>query len=162
MIKQTCYINDNYIELKAKNNYHFISSSIKDGLIIERESFIKDFKNNIKMKNILATSIKILLNKDISESDILYYTSIFEELNYIKIDLSSTKTSLENDSLLINNNKYILYHNNKYYYFEKCMLELYLNKLNINKLKIISKEKLNINKSCKYYYYNNIDNFFIN
>ena len=162
MIKHLCYINDNYLDLKANKKYHYITTSIKDGLVNNRELFIKDFKNNIKIKNILATSIKILLNKEISESDILYYTSIFEELNYLKIELSSTKNILENNTLIINNNNYILYNNGNYYYFEKNMLDSYLNKLNINKLKIISKEKLNSNDNCKYYYYNNVEDFFIN
>ena len=161
MIKHLCYINDNYLDLKANKKYHYITTSIKDGLVNNRELFIKDFKNNIKIKNILATSIKILLNKEISESDILYYTSIFEELNYLKIELSSTKNILENNSLIINNNNYILYNNGNYYYFEKNMLDSYLNKLNINKLKIISNERLSANDNCKYYYYNNVEDFFI-
>ena len=162
MIKHICYINNNYIDIKANKIYHFISSSIKNGLITNREEFITDFKNTIKSKNILATSIRVLLNKEITESDILYYNSIFEELNYIKTEVLSTSNYLENNTIIINGNDYILFHNNKFNYFNKNMLEPYLTNLNINKLKILSTEKLKENKNCKYYYYNNIDNFFIN
>ena len=110
MLKHICYLNDNYIDIKTTTLNHFISDSIANGEIINRDKFISDFKHNIKKQSILTKTIKVLLNKEIKESDILYYTSIFEELNYNKTILVSTNHYLENDTLIPNSNYYILYH----------------------------------------------------
>lgn len=160
MLKHICYLNDNYIDIKTTTLNHFISDSIANGEIINRDKFISDFKHNIKKQSILTKTIKVLLNKEIKESDILYYTSIFEELNYNKTILVSTNHYLENDTLIPNSNYYILYHNKEYINITKEYLSEILNIFHISKLRIISNKLLSNNKLCKYFYYNNSEKFF--
>ena len=161
MTNHLLYINDNYFQIKTKEIKLIESSSIQDGEIINREQFIKDYKNNIKDKKIISNGIKILLNKEIKEKDLLYYSSIFEELNYSKILIESTNKYLENDILIPNQNIYIIYHNNCYYYLYPFLLEAFIKNENIIKLKILSNIKLKNNNYCKYYYYANNENYFI-
>lgn len=160
MLKHICYINDNYIDLKTNTTYHITSESIKNGNIVNREKFIADYKKLIKKPSVFSKSIKILLNKEILESDILYYSSIFEELNYSKIDLISTSNYLENDTLISNGDSYILYHNNLYININKSYLNNFINSFNLQKIKVLSHQLLPQNQLCVFYYYNNIDKYF--
>src|SRR5574344_208527 len=155
MLNHICYINDNYIDIKTDKYYHFISDSIQGGDIINRDSFINDFKQNIKKQSILTKTIKILLNHPIKENDVLYYNSIFEELNYNKINLVPTSNYIENDTLIPNGANNILFHNKSYIIIDKVYLMEVLSILKVTKLKIISNKLLPTNRECKYYYYNN-------
>ena len=161
MNNHKCYINDNKIIIKIDKVYEFISNSINNGTIINKNLFINDYKENINNKSIFTNKIDILLNKDINEQDILYYNNIFEELNYSKVRLLSTKDYLDNNVLIPNNDIYIIYTNNTYYYIYPFLLNEFLLKRNITKLKIISSKKLKTNNNCKYYYYENSNHYFI-
>ena len=161
MNKHYAYINDNYFQIKIKNTIIFESKAIKDGIIINKEQFINDYKKNINNKNLFSISIDILLNKVVTEQDIYYYNNIFEELNYSNINILSTSKYLDNNVMIPNNNIYIIYNNKKYYYIYPFLLDYFLLIKNIKTLKIISKKTINKSSNCKYYYYANIDNFFI-
>ena len=156
-----CYINDNKFIYKNKKRIEFNSNSIKNGNIIDKKGFILDYIKNIKLSNIFSNKVKILLNKDITEKDIMYYSNIFEDLNYNKIQLLSTKKYLENDVMIYNKSIYIIYTNNEYYYIYPNLLNNFLDYNNIKKLKIISNIKINDNPNCKYYYYANSNEYFI-
>jgi hypothetical protein len=162
MIKHICYINSNYLIIKTDKIHKLTSLSILNGNIINKDLFINDYKSVIKTKNILSTSLTILMNKYPLESDIMYYTNIFEELNYTQVNINSTSKSLENDTLIPNDLYYIIYHNKEYNNIYKYLLDDYLLNNNITKLKVISCLKLPKNNQCKYYYYSNSNNYFIN
>ena len=160
MIKYKAYINNNYIQIKNKDITKIISESIISGKIINKELFIKDYKKYIKDKNILSTEINIYLNKVIDDQDIIYYKYIFEELGFTNINILSTSNILD-DNTLIYNDIYIIYHNNTYYYIYPFLLNDFLKTKNINKLKIISNHNIKENDFCKFYYYRNIDDYFL-
>ena len=163
MNKIICYLNSNYIDIKKNNKiYHIISDSIINGDIKNSKLFIKDIKNKKILSNIFTNNIEIYLNKNIEEKDLLYYKNIFEDLNCNKIDICSTSNKLKNDTLIECYPIYILYHNDNYIFLDNYILEYYLSINDINKLKIISLNKLKDNKNCKYYYYNNPTSYFIN
>ena len=155
------YINDNCFQIKIKDIYLFESKSINNGRIINKELFIKDYKKNINNKNILSTTIDILLNKEINEQDIYYYNNIFEELNYSKVNILSTSKYLDNNVMIINKDVYIIYNNKKYYYIYPFLFEDFLRIKKINILKIISDKYIKEVDKCKFYYYTNSNNYFI-
>ena len=65
-------------------------------------------------------------------------------------------------TLINSNNIYILYYNNDYYRIIPKLLSEYLKVFNIKYLRIISNTKIKNNNRIKFYYYNNIDDIFIN
>lgn len=162
MNKIICYINSNYIDIKKDGKlYHIISDSIECGDIINSNNFIKNIKSKKIFSLIVANSIELLLNHDITEKDKLYYKNIFEELNCNKIKVSNTKEKLDGTVLINNYPLYIIYHNNKYYNVIPDLLDAYYNYLNISNIKIISLSKIENNKKIDYYYYNNPSTYFI-
>ena len=161
MSKFIAYINDNKIQIKSNNIVEFSSNGIDNGNIINKEVFIKDYKTNIRINNIFANEIDILLNKDINEIDKIYYNYVFEDLNYNKINIYNTKKYLDNNSLIINKDYYIILHNNNYYYIYPYLLYEFLNIKNINKVKVIGNKIIKDNNNCRFYYYNNFNNYFL-
>src|SRR5574344_583085 len=155
------YLNDNYLQIKIKDKItKIITPSIACGQIINHQQFIIDFQNNLHIKNYLATNITITINEEITEAIQDYYKNIFEELNYIKINLISVKKKMENNTSIVNHNYYIILHDNVLYQIYDFLLDTYLLFFHINKLKIISTNKLKNNDNCKYFYYSNSDNYF--
>lgn len=161
MNNHTIYINDDYFQIKTNNIKTIKTNSIDNSEIIDKEGFIRDYKKNIKNNGIIAKKVTILLNKIIVEKDILYYTNIFEELNYSKIELQSTNKYLEDNTIIPNKEMYIIYFENQYYYIYPFLLQCFIQLKNIYKLKVLSNIQLGDNPNCKYYYYSNIENFFI-
>src|SRR5574344_461475 len=124
MNNDLAYINTNYFQIKTSNNIiKFISLGIKNGEIIDKQQFIKDFNNNIKSKIIFNKKIKLILNKKITEKDILYYSNIFDELNYSTVKLISIINYIDNGTLITNGDYYVIYFNNILYYLEKFLLK---------------------------------------
>lgn len=154
------YINDNYIQIKNKNVYVIKSDAIKNGIIINKKKFINDYKKIIKDKNILSVTITILLNKIINDQDIIYYTNIFEELSYSKVNVISTQKYIQNNVLIPNDDLYIFYINNNYYYIYPYLVNEFIILNNISILRIISEKEIKID-SCKCYYYANSLNYFM-
>ena len=161
MNKYKAYLNDDYIQIKNKGIIKIKSNAINNGVITNKNKFIDDYKKVIKDKNILSTTITILLNKEINDQDIIYYTNVFEELNYSKIKVISTKEYITNNVLIINDNLYIIYYDNKYHYIYPYLLKEFINKNNIKVLKIIGTNNIKIDDYCKCYYYANSDNYFM-
>ena len=155
------YINDDYIQIKNKKTIKIKSDAISNGIIINRKQFIEDYKKVIKDKNFLSAAITILLNKIIDDQDIIYYTNIFEELNYSKIIIESTNNYLHNNILIPNKNIYILYINNRYYYIYPFLLNEFIKIRKIKILRIIGDNNIKISENCKCYYYSNSQNYFV-
>lgn len=162
MNKIICYINDNYIDIKKnKKICHYITSSIKNGDIINSKLFIKEFKNKNIFSNILTSEITLYFNHIILEKDLYYYKSIFDELNCTKINIYDTSKKLTSPTLIANNNNYIIYYNNDFYNIIPNFLESFLSINNIKVLKIISNKKILNLSNVKYYYYNNFQSYFL-
>ncbi len=162
MNKIICYINNNYIDIKKNNNYfHIILDSINNDDIINSKNFIKNIKNYNLFSDIIINYISIYLNHEIKEKDIIYYKTIFDELNCSNIKIYSTKNKLTSPTLINNNEYYILYYKDKYIKLLPKYLPYFLKINNIKILKIISKTKLKNNSNTKYYYFNNPDNYFL-
>ena len=163
MNKIYCYLNDNYIQIKKNKEITKITTdSIKNGDIIDSINFIKDIKKEKLFNTILTNKITIYLNHEISEKDIMYYKNIFEDLNCTKINILSTTNKLDTPTLIKCGKNYIIYLNNNYTLLEENYLKNYLEINKIKEIKVISDINLKENKKCKYYYYNNSENFFLN
>jgi hypothetical protein len=163
MIKHIAYLNDNYMQVKINNNVkEFTSKGILNGQIINKDIFINDFTKKIKILNFWSTVITLYLNKDITEEDNYYYKMIFEELNYIKLNLCSTKYKLSNNSLIINGDKYILYNNSKYIYIDQDYLKDYIDNLKIKSIRIIGSKIINLPHNIKSYYFDDFSHYFLN
>lgn len=161
MNKIICYINSNYIQIQKNNNITTINSnSIVNGEVIDSKIFKKEMKSTKLFNSLFCNEVEIMLNKEIKEKDKLYYELIFEDLNCNNITITSTKDKLDNKTLIFCSPIYILYFKSRFIKLEEELLEYYLKIHKINKLKIISSEKLKDNKNCKYFYYNNSDNYF--
>lgn len=149
------YINNDYFYL---DNKKIKCPYIKNGTITNKDDFILFYKKNVKNHHIIRKNLDVYLNQDILEKDIYYYKLIFEELDYFNISIKDTKEILEDNTLINNDTYYILLHNNIYYCINTFILETYLKKLKVKKLKIIGCELLH-NNYCKYYYYQEGDNY---
>ena len=157
-----CYFNSNYVDIKQENDIiHIISNSIEDGDIIDKKQFIKDIKLKKIFSNIFSNNIDIYLNHLIQEKDIIYYNSVFEELNCSKINIFDTSSKLKSPTLINATSNYILYFNNKYYVITPKILNTTLKLFKIKEIGVISKEKIPKNKDIKYYYYNYKNSYFI-
>ena len=161
MNKIKCYINANYIDILKNNKiYHIIDKSIDNGDIINSSLFLLNIRKYKIFSNIFTYNIDIYLNHKILEKDKMYYKNIFDELNCSKVNIMDTSNKLISPTLIVSNNYYIIYYNDNYYNIDYKLLDSFLSINNIQSLKIISKDKLEINNNCKYYYYSNIDNIF--
>ena len=138
MNKIICYFNSNYVDIK-KNNIikRVISNSIDEGDIINKEIFINDLKTMKIFSNLLTTNVDIYLNHTILEKDIIYYKSIFEDLNCNQINIYDTSKIIISPTLINSNNIYILFYKNKYYKITPELLNDYLKLYKINELKDI-------------------------
>jgi hypothetical protein len=162
MIKHIAYLNDNYMQIKINNQVkEFKSSGIAYGQIISKDKFISDFAKKIKILNFWSTTMSLYLNKDITEEDNIYYKMIFDELNYVKLTLLSTKNKLNNNTIIVNKDRYILYSNSNYIYIDKPLLNNYLEELKIAKIKVIGPKLDNMAKNIKLYYFDNYNNYFL-
>ena len=161
MNKFIAYINDDRFQIKNNKVIEFVSNGIINGRIVNKNDFINDYKKYVKNNNIFASVITILLDSDIYESDIIYYTSIFEDLNFNKIILESTKKYLENNTLIYNKDLYVVFHDCKYYYIYPKLLKEFLNIKKIKRIKVISNKNIIESDNCKFYYYANSNNYFI-
>ena len=108
------YLNDNDLVILDKlANYPL--KSIKNSMIISKEQFLDEIKKiNKKYKifsNYIPYKLNIYLNKKVLEEDILYYTSIFEEFLFTKINVISIINVLESKNYLISNqnSNYLIY-----------------------------------------------------
>ena len=163
MNKIICYFNSDYVDIKINSSIiHIISNSIFEGDIVNKELFIKDIKQKKIFSNIFNNRVYIYLNHYVQEKDEIYYKSIFEELNCKYIKLFDTSKQLVSPTLINSNDFYILFYDNKYHKILPKVLNSILKIYKIHELRIISKEKLPLNKNTKYYYYNYNDNYFIN
>ena len=163
MNKIICYLNSNYINIYIKNKkYHIICESIYEGNITNKNLFISELKCKKIFSNFFTNSVDIYLNHIIEEQDIIYYKLIFEDLNCSNINIMDTSKKFISPTLINSNNIYILYYNNDYYRIIPKLLSEYLKVFNIKYLRIISNTKIKNNNRIKFYYYNNIDDIFIN
>ena len=162
MNKIIAYINDNYIELKKDNKYYkIITDSISSGNIINHKLFQEELSKTKLFNTLLTNNITLYLNQEITEKEEFYYKIIFEDLNCTKTILKTTKHKLENNTLIENKPYLIIYNENKYNYINENLLLPYLKLYKIKKLKILSSHKIKENNYCKYYYYNDIDYYFL-
>ena len=113
------YLNDNDLVILDKlANYPL--KSIQNSMIISKEQFLDEIKKiNKKDKifsNYIPYKLNIYLNKKVLEEDILYYTSIFEEFLFTKINVISIINVLESKNYLISNqnSNYLIYKNKIY------------------------------------------------
>ena len=87
------------------------------------------------MSNIVPYNLDIYLNFPITEKDTFYYSDIFEELNFNKINLIYIRNLLDNKAYLISNynTMYLLYKNNTIKIY-KYLLKEFINKYNLKKI----------------------------
>lgn len=159
----TCYFNSNYIYINKNGNVIQIKSKyINNGDVINKDKFVTNIKKLKVFSNILANKVTIYLNHLISEKDIVYYKLVFEDLNCNNIIINDTSKKLISPTLINCSNNYILYFNNNYYNIIPDLLSSYLSHFKISVLNIISNNRLQENKNVKYYYYNYLNEYFIN
>ena len=126
MNKISIYFNDNTYQIITNKIYSFLSNYVKDSDIQDKHSFLKEFKEYNKqekfMSNIVPYNLDIYLNFPITEKDTFYYSDIFEELNFNKINLISNYNTM-----------YLLYKNNTIKIY-KYLLKEFINKYNLKKI----------------------------
>src|SRR5574344_478831 len=155
------YFNRNSKKIKIKNNIYKINSNgIKNGEVILKSRFISDFLKEIKIKNIFNKKIVLILNKYVTEEDTLYYNSIFEDLNYSKIELISSSEYIKDLTLFIEDDEYKLFYKQKYYDLDFSLLNCFIENYKIKLLRVISEHNIKTIVNCRLYYYNNVNNYF--
>ena len=160
------YLNDNDLVILDKlANYPL--KSIQNSMIISKEQFLDEIKKlNKKVKifsNYIPYKLNIYLNKKVLEEDTLYYTSIFEEFLFTKINVISIIDVLEPKNYLISNqnSNYLIYKNMIY------SIDFTLSKILIDTLDlqiIIMGNNPNISLSNSYIvvnYYNYLKNIIL-
>lgn len=146
------YLNDNDLVILDKlTNYPL--KSIQNSMIISKEQFLDEIKKiNKKYKifsNYIPYKLNIYLNKKVLEEDILYYTSIFEEFLFTKINVISILDVLESKNYLISNqNSNYLIYNNKIYSIDFTLSKILINSLDLQV--IIMGNNLSISLSNSY------------
>lgn len=114
------YLNDNDLVILDKL-VSYPLKSIQNSMIISKEQFLDEIKKlNKKYKifsNYIPHKLNIYLNKKVLEEDNFYYTSIFEEFLFTKINVISIIDVLEPKNYLISNqnSNYLIYKNMIYY-----------------------------------------------
>ena len=110
------YLNDNDLVILDKL-VSYPLKSIQNSMIISKEQFLDEIKKlNKKYKifsNYIPHKLNIYLNKKVLEEDNFYYTSIFEEFLFTKINVISILDVLEPKNYLISNqnSNYLIYKN---------------------------------------------------
>ena len=110
------YLNDNDLVILDKL-VSYPLKSIQNSMIISKEQFLDEIKKlNKKYKifsNYIPHKLNIYLNKKVLEEDNFYYTSIFEEFLFTKINVISIIDVLEPKNYLIfnQNSNYLIYKN---------------------------------------------------
>lgn len=146
------YLNDNDLVILDKlTNYPL--KSIQNSMIISKEQFLDEIKKiNKKYKifsNYIPYKLNIYLNKKVLEEDILYYTSIFEEFLFTKINVISILDVLESKNYLISNqNSNYLIYNNKIYSIDFTLSKILIDSLDLQM--IIMGNNLSISLSNSY------------
>ena len=146
------YLNDNDLVILDKlANYPL--KSIKNSMIISKEQFLDEIKKiNKKYKifsNYIPYKLNIYLNKKVLEEDILYYTSIFEEFLFTKINVISILNVLESKNYLISNqNSNYLIYKNKIYSIDFTLSKILIDSLDLQV--IIMGNNLSISLSNSY------------
>ena len=152
MKKLNIYLNDNDLVLLDKlANYPL--KSIQNSMIISKEQFLDEIKKiNKKYKifsNYIPYKLNIYLNKKVLEEDILYYTSIFEEFLFTKINVISILNVLESKNYLISNqNSNYLIYKNKIYSIDFTLSKILIDSLDLQV--IIMGNNLSISLSNSY------------
>ena len=129
------YLNDNDLVILDKlANYPL--KSIQNSMIISKEQFLDEIKKiNKKYKifsNYIPYKLNIYLNKKVLEEDILYYTSIFEEFLFTKINVISILNVLESKNYLISNqNSNYLIYKNKIYSIDFTLSKILIDSLDL-------------------------------
>lgn len=146
------YLNDNDLVILDKlANYPL--KSIQNSMIISKEQFLDEIKKiNKKCKifsNYIPYKLNIYLNKKVLEEDILYYTSIFEEFLFTKINVISIINVLESKNYLISNqNSNYLIYKNKIYSIDFTLSKILIDSLDLQV--IIMGNNLSISLSNSY------------
>ena len=146
------YLNDNDLVILDKlANYPL--KSIQNSMIISKEQFLDEIKKINKKYNIFSNYIpyklNIYLNKKVLEEDILYYTSIFEEFLFTKINVISIINVLESKNYLISNqNSNYLIYKNKIYSIDFTLSKILIDSLDLQV--IIMGNNLSISLSNSY------------
>ena len=146
------YLNDNDLVILDKlANYPL--KSIQNSIIISKEQFLDEIKKiNKKYKifsNYIPYKLNIYLNKKVLEEDILYYTSIFEEFLFTKINVISIINVLESKNYLISNqNSNYLIYKNKIYSIDFTLSKILIDSLDLQV--IIMGNNLSISLSNSY------------
>ena len=146
------YLNDNDLVILDKlANYPL--KSIQNSMIISKEQFLDEIKKiNKKDKifsNYIPYTLNIYLNKKVLEEDILYYTSIFEEFLFTKINVISIINVLESKNYLISNqNSNYLIYKNKIYSIDFTLSKILIDSLDLQV--IIMGNNLSISLSNSY------------
>ena len=146
------YLNDNDLVILDKlTNYPL--KSIQNSMIISKEQFLDEIKKiNKKYKifsNYIPYKLNIYLNKKVLEEDIVYYTSIFEEFLFTKINVISILDVLESKNYLISNqNSNYLIYNNKIYSIDFTLSKILIDSLDLQV--IIMGNNLSISLSNSY------------
>ena len=152
------YLNDNDLVILDKlANYPL--KSIQNSMIISKEQFLDEIKKiNKKYKifsNYIPYKLNIYLNKKVLEEDILYYTSIFEEFLFTKINVISIINVLESKNYLISNqNSNYLIYKNKIYSIDFTLSKILIDSLDLQV--IIMGNNLSISLSNSYSYLKDI------
>lgn len=146
------YLNDNDLVILDKlANYPL--KSIQNSMIISKEQFLDEIKKlNKKVKifsNYIPYKLNIYLNKKVLEEDTLYYTSIFEEFLFTKINIISILDVLEPKNYLISNqNSNYLIYKNKIYSIDFTLSKILIDSLDLQV--IIMGNNLSISLSNSY------------
>ena len=146
------YLNDNDLVILDKlANYPL--KSIQNSMIISKEQFLDEIKKiNKKYKifsNYIPYKLNIYINKKVLEEDILYYTSIFEEFLFTKINVISILNVLESKNYLISNqNSNYLIYKNKIYSIDFTLSKILIDSLDLQV--IIMGNNLSISLSNSY------------
>ncbi|HCY43860.1 MAG TPA: hypothetical protein DHU33_00305 [Firmicutes bacterium] len=160
------YLNDNDLVILDKL-VSYPLKSIQNSMIISKEQFLDEIKKlNKKYKifsNYIPQKLNIYLNKKVLEEDNFYYTSIFEEFLFTKINVISIIDVLEPKNYLISNqNSNYLIYKNMIYSIDFTLSKILIDTLNLQI--IIMGNNPNISLSNSYIvvnYYNYLKNIIL-
>ena len=146
------YLNDNDLVILDKLANYPLKSN-QNIMIISKEQYLDEIKKINKKYKIFSSYIpyklNIYLNKKVLEEDILYYTSIFEEFLFTKINVISILNVLESKNYLISNqNSNYLIYKNKIYSIDFTLSKILIDSLDLQV--IIMGNNLSISLSNSY------------
>ena len=132
---------DDFINLYSKKNHALIilkpyRNTLRNGMIIDRNKFIKKFQKIIDEYNLGSTffneNIFIVINNLHTYEDKIFLKDIMEELNYKNI-----KFIQETEYLKLNKDNIYINYNNSYFYI------LYINELGKIEVNLYKKDDIN-------------------